>query len=103
MRTAIPGIQTFFTTRLVLGYGSNPARGDAKRKGTATQRAEVFALLWGFARAFGYPDALALMAAGPRAYAVDLTCSSIAWFRGSLGSSSRALFIADSASIIRPS
>jgi hypothetical protein len=30
------------------------------------------------------------------------TSSSIAWFRGSLGSSSRALFIADSASVIRP-
>ena len=26
--------------------GSNPAHGDAKRKGLATQRAEVFALLW---------------------------------------------------------
>ena len=26
--------------------GSNPAHGDAKRKGAATQCAEVFALLW---------------------------------------------------------
>jgi hypothetical protein len=47
LKTCVPIEPVHLQAEVVLmGSGSNPARGDAKRKGAADQGAEVFALLW---------------------------------------------------------